>query len=195
VQHLRRHERVQLMTTRVFETLNDVFKTVPSGADRHAIRNFNFMNKSQPASVGGLAEELGFVVRFEKLPSQVSGYLEPDTWADKQFAIVINSSHPRVRQRFTGLHEIAHFYLHNPSDDFLGQPKHRASLDSFEHVYNNEEITQEIEANRWLEAVVFGEQALEGAIGLYGKDLNRLMLHFGFSEAVVKKAIERRIRA
>jgi Zn-dependent peptidase ImmA (M78 family) len=195
VQHLRRDERVQLMATRVFETLNDVFKTVPSGADRHAIRNFNFMNKSQPASVGGLAKELGFEVRFEKLPSQVSGYLEPDTWADKHFAIVINSDHSRVRQRFTGLHEIAHFYLHNPKNDFLSQPKHRASFDAFEHIYSKDEMAQEIEANLWLETIIFGEQALEGAIGLYGKDLNRLKLHFGFSEAVVRKAIDRRIKS
>lgn len=89
---------------------------------------------------------------------------------------------------------MAHFYLHRSEVDFLVKPKHRASFDGLENVYSADEIIEELEANLWLETVVFGDQALEGALGLWGRDLKRLSLHFGFSEIVVQKAIARRIK-
>jgi Zn-dependent peptidase ImmA (M78 family) len=177
------------MKTRVFLTLDVALRAVPSGAEVHAIRQFNFMNHEQPASVGRLLGALGFGFKFENLPDAVSGRLDPDTWSAKGFEVVVNAKHPRTRQRFTALHEVGHYYLHKPERDFLTVSKHRASFDSFDHAYGHIERGEESEANAWVDAVVFGHNALEGALSLYGRDVVSLARHFGFSIEVIERAL------
>ena len=151
------------------------------------------MNDQQPASVGRLLYDLGFEVRHEKLPNGVSGYLQADTWSEKGFEIVVNSLQSKLRQRFSALHELAHYYLHNPEQDLLAVPKHRAAMfEGFANVYSNDELAEELEANEWSDALIFGDKALEAAIGMFGKDVTQLMKRFGFSEQVVRKAMKRR---
>lgn len=178
------------MEQRKYRDLNDVFETVLDGRDRMAIRNFNFMNKRQPASVGQLAYDLGFEVRHEILPNAVSGFLQPDTWSEKGFEIVVNAKHPKVRQRFTALHEMAHYFLHSPRREFLEEPLHRANSSvGFEKVYTGLELIQEAEANSWADAVVFGDRALEAASSMLARDIEQLSRHFGFSQQVILKAL------
>jgi hypothetical protein len=173
-------------------SLNDALSVVRSGADAHALRQFNFMNKSQPASVGRLLSDLGFGHRFEALPYDVSGKLEPDTWAEKGFEVVVNSLHSRVRQRFSALHEVGHYYQHVDPRDPLAPVKHRATGNTLDHVYDAVGSREEAEANQWADCIVFGGNAIEGALGLFGRDIAALARHFGFSAEVVERALARR---
>ena len=177
---------------RVFWNIRDLFEFVPDGEHRHALRNFNFMNKSQPASVADLATELGFSVERRDLPWHRSGLLEPDSWAENGFRVVANVNHSVFRQRFTVLHEIGHFFLHAPDDTSLMPSHNRATGLRIDDVYSENEMVEEREANAFADALVFGDRALEGAIGLWGKDLAKLERHFGFSSQVVARAIAKR---
>ena len=63
---------------------------------------------------------------------------------------------------------------------------------ALDHIYSPDEVLEEREANEWADAVIFGNQALEGAVGMFGKNIQLLSRLFGFSEDVVKKAMYRR---
>lgn len=180
------------MKKRAFLSLHDALSVVPSGADAHALRQFNFMSKAQPASVGGLLQDLGFGLRFETLPSDVSGKLEPDTWASKGFEVVVNDRHSRLRQRFSALHEVGHYYRHIDPRDPLAPPKHRATGNTLDHIYDAVGRIEEKEANHWADCVVFGANSLEGALGLFGRNIEALAHHFGFSRIAVERALSRR---
>ena len=178
------------MGKRRFRSFSDALNVVEKGAHRDALRNFNFMNTGRPPSVGELAEKLGFDVRFRKLPKSVSARLEPDSFSENGFVIEINEDHPRTRQRFSALHEIAHFYLHDVFDDPFSV-KHRASLDSFEHFYSNAEEEEEREANSWVEAIVFGQNALVAAASMHVGRVDEIAKQFGLSEQAVRIAMKR----
>jgi IrrE N-terminal-like domain len=180
------------MSKQAFFSLKDALSVVRSGKDAHAIRQFNFMNKEQPASVGRLLTDLGFGHRFENLPHAVSGRLDPDTWSEKGYEIVINARHSRLRQRFSALHEVGHYFLHTDPTDVLAPERHRATGNTFDQIYDAAGNTEERETNQWADAVVFGDNAIEGALGLFGRDTALLSRHFAFSQQVVEKALRRR---
>ena len=180
------------MKHRNFTEMKDALQYVPIAKDRHALLNFNFRNHGQPASVKHLLGELGFGLEFRSLNNAVSAKLEPDTWSEKGFAITVNSNHHVLRQRFSALHEIAHYYLHSPDHDFLAPPKHRSLVGSNAFIYSAQETIEEKEANEWAESVIFGQRALEGAVGLFGLDLEALSFHFGFSIDVMQIALRKR---
>jgi Zn-dependent peptidase ImmA (M78 family) len=48
------------------------------------------------------------------MPADISGMIKRDEvhGGPAGFSIIVNKKHPRVRQRFTVAHEIAHFLLH-----------------------------------------------------------------------------------
>ena len=174
-------------------TFRQLLETVPA-KDRHALRQFNFQNGDErPPSVRELAIKLGFDVEEQNLPPSVSGFIEEDTWAEKGWKIVVNASHGNLRKRFTVLHEMAHYYLGHTNELEFQPSRHRATGDSFDKVYDQSEMKDERDANAWAEAVVFGQNALESAIGLYGNNTELLMRHFGVSEAVLKTAIRNRL--
>lgn len=151
------------------------------------------MNKGQPASVRGLLEELGFGLEFNSLPRNISARLVPDTWPLKGFTVEVNLLHSRMRQRFSALHEIGHYYLHPHQLDQIASTPHRAAGNSLDdYVYSHEEESEEYEVNQWADAVIFGNGALAAAVTLFGKGTLRLSRHFGFSEAVVERALARR---
>ena len=64
-----------------------------------------------PVRVGSLAKALGLKVVVAALPMNISGMIKPDEDGDS-FVIKVNRFEPKVRQRFTIAHEIAHFLLH-----------------------------------------------------------------------------------
>jgi len=177
------------MKKRNFRSFDDAISEVPSGKDRHLLRNFNFMNDGQPPAVGKLLDALGFSYSFEDLPDWQSGYLEPDGLCPKGWRIVINKNHSRLRQRFTALHEVAHYYLHRKDDDFLALPTDRAG---FGKLYFDDEVVEEREANQWVEAIVFEQNALDAARKMIGNDPAKLSKLFGLSVEVVKIALKSR---
>jgi Zn-dependent peptidase ImmA (M78 family) len=62
-----------------------------------------------PVDVESIAERRGLLIDFQPLQSDLSGFL----FHDEQHAVIgVNSSHPKVRQRFTIAHELGHFLLH-----------------------------------------------------------------------------------
>jgi hypothetical protein len=96
-----------------------------------------------PVNVVGLAQELGIKVwTSEKLASQISGKLFPDAQlgGSSGYAIVVNGTHAKTRQRFTIAHEIAHFVLHRKE---IG-----AGVSDNEFYRSNLSNSMETEANR-----------------------------------------------
>jgi Zn-dependent peptidase ImmA (M78 family) len=68
-----------------------------------------------PVNVIGLANQMGVKVWASKsLSTDISGKLFKDAKlaGESGYAILVNGTHPEVRQRFTIAHEIAHFMLH-----------------------------------------------------------------------------------
>lgn len=70
----------------------------------------SYFQKQSPTDVEALCLELGVECEGERLPDNVSGFIEKVD--DYDYRIVYNSRHARVRQRFTIAHELGHFYLH-----------------------------------------------------------------------------------
>lgn len=70
-----------------------------------------------PVKVVSLASDLGIKVwTSKKLGADISGklFIDDALGGTSKYAIVVNGTHPEVRQRFTIAHEIAHFVLHRP---------------------------------------------------------------------------------
>ena len=105
-----------------------------------------------PVQVDEIAKNLGLGLLAYDLGDGVSGALVVEN--GKGF-IGYNPIHPRVRQRFTISHEIAHFYLHNTNrqdklfvdKDFI--VKYRSANN-----YTIEELKQEQEANAFAAALL-----------------------------------------
>jgi Zn-dependent peptidase ImmA (M78 family) len=138
-------------------------------------------------SVKVLAEELGFDVSLELLPSGVRGRLERDPFAQNGYRIVVNSADDVIVRRWTVLHELVHYFLHRRDDPFAAA-LHRAGSGYF---YDEDELKEEREANEFTEALVFGDGRLEAAVGLWGSDTERLSRYLGVSEAAVKIALKK----
>jgi Zn-dependent peptidase ImmA (M78 family) len=150
------------------------------------------MNDGQPPSVGKLAMDLGFLVEFADLPNGVSGYLEQEPFAEKGWKIVVNANHPVTRQRWTALHEIAHYYLHPRYTETVGFRANRAQLGGLDHFYeSDDELQEEREANEWVDAIVFEQNALRAARSLHGNDLKAIARIFGVSIETLKIALRR----
>jgi len=170
-------------------TLREFFKRLPAdGPERHLIRNFNMAPKAggQVPSVKSLAEALGFLVERVRLPRGMSGRLVADPFSENGYRIEVNSADALLRQRFSVVHEIVHYYCHvDRSDPFAGAKMR----DSGEHFYLSQERVEEREANAFAAAIFFDDGALTAARTLYRDDLVRLSRHFGVSEKAVKIAL------
>ena len=77
---------------------------------QETIRRFT---RTAPVDIFGLAEALGLLVRTVDL-GENSGAIFPDSRSGSPsgFVIHVNTNHPKVRQRYTVAHEIAHFLRH-----------------------------------------------------------------------------------
>jgi hypothetical protein len=69
-----------------------------------------------PVPVFEIIAQLGLGPEFKPLEDDISGWIE--CLESGAYRIVINSKHPRTRQRFTAAHELGHFIYHR---DLLGQ--------------------------------------------------------------------------
>ncbi len=89
------------MNSREWNTLSDDTKAL--------IKRYQ---SQQPMKLGGLAGELGLIVRSATLEPGISGEIKSDNDAQAGFTIRVNRHESKARQRFTLAHEIAHFLLH-----------------------------------------------------------------------------------
>ncbi len=83
-----------------------------------------------PVPVEQIARRCGLDIRFQPLDSDLSGILFP---AGQRAVVGVNSSHAKVRQRFTIAHELGHFLLHKNDQlrvDRTVQPRFRSRLSS-----------------------------------------------------------------
>ncbi len=71
---------------------------------------------AQPVPIDTIIRECGVDICHEPLPDDVSGYIERQP--GDGYKIVVNSTHPRTRQRFTAAHEFGHYIYHR---DLLGE--------------------------------------------------------------------------
>jgi hypothetical protein len=65
---------------------------------------------SIPVPVFQILQELGLGPERRPLDNHVSGWIERRD--NGQYGVVINSTHPMTRQRFTAAHELGHFIYH-----------------------------------------------------------------------------------
>lgn len=98
--------------------------------------------QSAPVDVTGLAEALGLRVwEADGLPEGVSGKLFKDrtNGGSEGYSIVVRSSDPYVRRRFTAAHEIAHFLLHRDrvGSSVVDDQWYRSNLSSREEAEAN----------------------------------------------------------
>lgn len=83
-----------------------------------------FSTGKPPVKPDVIAYGLGLEVISSPLPQKVAGFL----YLGKNLqAIIVNESHPLVRQRFTIAHELGHFFLHQKSSFLI--EKERDILD------------------------------------------------------------------
>ena len=172
-------------------TLRDLYRRLPpNGEVRHHLRNFNLrmMGGEALPSVRELASRLGFDVRMVKMRKDQRGRLVRDTFSGNGYRIEVNEADDVRTRRWTVLHEIMHAYLHARDDPFA-MPQYRAAGQV--HFYDDTELREEREANLAVEALIFGDGALAGAMGLFGRDEEKLARHFGVSVATLKIALHK----
>lgn len=119
----------------------------------------------RPVDVIGLAQALGYSIRFEDFEPTLSG-----CYVAKHRVIGVNKSHASTRQRFTVAHEIAHAILHADND---------AALFLDEHAVHLRDSTMfpratEIEANRFAAELLMPEsevrQLVSSPVEIYDEE-------------------------
>lgn len=172
------------------KTFRELLSRLPEdGEVRHAFRNFNFGMSDGGAlpSAAGLARLLGFDVVLVPLPANVRGRLVADTFADRGFRIEVNQADDVRTRRWTVLHELMHAFLHFREDP-LADPQYRAGG---RHFYLADEQEEEREANAFVEALIFGENALVAARTMFGDNEEDLAKKFGVSIPTLRNALRK----
>jgi predicted transcriptional regulator len=94
-----------------------------------------------PVDVVRMAEAFGLKVWIKEMPENVAGMIKKDNkhGGPAGYSIVVNKAQPRVRQRFTVAHEIAHFLLHRDriGDGLEDDALLRSGLSTMEEVQAN----------------------------------------------------------
>lgn len=96
-------------------------RMVPAGCDSWSEPNIQDViakfQKNIPVQIGQLARELGIAVYTKSMSDGVSGMLlrERASGGPSGYSIIVNSNHPKTRQRFTIALEVGHFVLHKSS--------------------------------------------------------------------------------
>ena len=84
------------------------------------IEHYNIVVKycrKRPVPLGTLAKELGISVYLSAVGAGFTGHIKK---IEESYCIKINRFEPRYRQRFTLVHEILHFLLHQHLIDEMG---------------------------------------------------------------------------
>lgn len=116
-------------------------------------------------NVEHVAEYLGITIKPSDLGDDVSGMI---LLKDQKGVIVFNSSHHRVRQRFTIAHEIGHFVLHSDKMPLFIDKYHYALRDKNS---SQGEYRLEKEANAFAAALLMPRSVIKEEIASLGFDL------------------------
>lgn len=110
-----------------------------------------------PVDVVKVAAAFGLNVYAEPLPDGVSGKIvrRPDFGSSSGYSIIVNSSEPKTRQRFTVAHEIAHFILHRAK---IGNGIEESTL----YRANGMSSKEETQANRLAAEILMPDHLLLG---------------------------------
>jgi hypothetical protein len=137
--------------------------------------------QSAPVDVTGMANALGLSVwESPDLPAGVSGKLFEDRskGGSSGYSIVVRSSEPFVRKRFTVAHEIGHFLLHrNRIGSYLVED---------EWLRSNLSTREEVEANQFAAEALMPKHLISRYAGLYGPNPSVLAPIFKVSEAAMR---------
>jgi len=111
--------------------------------------------ENPPVRVDKIAEKLKAKLSFEPFEGEddISGILYRD---EKQTVIGINSTHSKVRQRFTIAHEIGHLVLHD-GDLFVDQTMRVNFRDKRSSLAENQ---HEIEANKFAAELLMPQEMI-----------------------------------
>lgn len=136
-----------------------------------------------PTPLDMIANSLGLkIFKDQSFEDSISGVFVPE-----KMAIIVNASHPEVRQRFTIAHEIGHFILHyDPKNLDLFVDKSFA-------FYRNRKTSEGLDdnekaANKFAAELLMPEEVLRKRVDTYGVDLfdefsvSRLATAFNVSE-------------
>lgn len=161
----------------------------PDGDVRHALRGFNLgmSGRRSPPSAALLARELGFELELVPMARGERGRLVTEPFSENGYRIEVNERDDVRVRRWTVLHEIMHWLLHRRDDPF--------ATDQFRavgnHFYDADELREEREANEFVEALIFGDGALEAAHSMFGEDHDRLAAHFGVTQITLRRALRK----
>lgn len=119
-----------------------------------------------PTPLEEIADAKGLTILKDKsFEDSISGVFVPD-----KMTIIVNASHPEVRQRFTIAHEIGHFLLHfDPNNTNLFVDKSFA-------FYRNKKTSEGLDetektANQFAAELLMPEEILRRTVDTYGVDL------------------------
>lgn len=170
-------------------SLEGVVSKLKSGADIHALLDFNMRNEtsgSRPPSVASLISRMGFLVELTDLPDDIDGRLVPHAGCKRGLKIEVGKWHTREEQRFYALHELGHAVLHVDPNDPMPNPMF---FDKTSYEYDWRTDTKEREANEFVSAVSFGNHALSSAIASLGNNVPKLSKYFGLPRPVLAAAV------
>lgn len=124
-----------------------------------------------------LAKEMGLTVVGAKLSEHLSGVLVPEIDGNRHlYMIVVNTQHPKERQRFSIAHELGHFCLHRDLQPaFLHHAKHRNRL--------------EREADKFAAELLMPEHDVRIAATIF-RDLDALVNLFAVSRLAMRRRLK-----
>lgn len=140
-----------------------------------ALRIIRSHQESAPVKTVPLARDLGLAVFVSSLGEGVSGKIFKDDGgrSESGFVIYLNRAEPKVRQRFTAAHEIAHFILHREEigDGIIDDVLYRSKLSS----------PVEAEANRMAADILMPWHLIKAANAAGMTDVEKLAGKFDVS--------------
>lgn len=115
--------------------------------------------QAPPVPIDTIAKRLGARIQRAPLPDDLSGLVYREGPADEPI-IGVNSLHPKVRQRFTVAHEIAHLWLHKETTAHVD----RGFILYFRNKSSSKGDTKEIHANKLAAELLIPERFIKNDI-------------------------------
>lgn len=131
---------------------------------------------SIPVCPDQLAKMMGIAVEYVPLSRELCGVLLPEKHGNEtHYMIVVNTRHPRERQKFSVAHELGHYWLHRGLEPaFMHQKNKRGRI--------------EREANQFAAELLM--PAEEVKLAALFTDFKGLVQMFGVSKIAMQRRIE-----
>lgn len=132
--------------------------------------------------IKGLIEALGIDYAEEPLSGGKSGEI---SYVDGEYQILVNSSDPEVRKRFTAAHELAHYLFHRDMLNDRGRlNRHTDKLYDADKISNSVKPfnqKHEVEANRIASQILMPRKLVEDQYDKVGDNFEDLAKQFRVS--------------